>query len=429
MNEKFNFPLDKIKKSICDVCSIKSVQEPPVGDKPFGEGVYKALCFMLDLAKEFGFEAVNYDNYVGEVIWRGSEGKKTLGILCHLDVVSAGSLDDWDTDPWTATEKDGKIYARGTTDDKGPAVVCLYMMKELKDKGYLPRHDIKLILGCNEESGWKCVEHYKKVAKMPDFGFSPDGNFPVLYAEKGIFHPTFVFDCSPEIKAEGGEMVNMVCDRAYAIAPINKEKAAEYGLKINGDKVESFGVSAHGSTPEKGKNAIAPLLAYLADCGFVSRDVYDKLFADSLKLKDYSDETGNLTMSPDVLKAENGKMSITVDFRYPATFSPDFMINKAREIGWFDETAAKHQLPLFNDKNSFLIKTLLNIYNEETDSQAVPEAIGGGTYARALPLGAAFGPEMDGEDSHIHQPNEFISVNCIKLLCKTYIRAIEELSK
>ena len=134
-------------------------------------------------------------------------------------------------------------------------------------------------------------------------------------------------------------------------------------------------------------------------------------------------------MSPDVMTAENGKMKITVDFRYPATFKENFIIEKAEEIGKFNKETAKHQLPLFNDKNSFLIKTLLKIYNEESGENARPQAIGGGTYARALSLGAAFGPETDDEDFHIHQPNEFISLKCVEFLCRTYYRAIKELSE
>ncbi|MDY4187045.1 MAG: Sapep family Mn(2+)-dependent dipeptidase [Candidatus Borkfalkiaceae bacterium] len=425
--------LNDVKDSIKKVCSFKSVQEAPVGNMPFGEEVAKALDYMLSLGKSFGFKAVNYDNYVGEIVWEGTEdGKnaKTLGVLCHLDVVKPGRLSDWESDPFTPEERDGRIYARGATDDKGPAVVSLYMMKALKDSGFTPRHTVKLILGCNEETGWACMEHYKKVAKMPDFGFSPDGDFPVLYAEKGIFAPTFEFDCSDKIKiAEGGEMVNVVCDYAYCIAPVNDELLKKHGLKLNGEKIESTGLAAHGSTPEKGKNAIAPLIAYLADMNLLDKKVYDFLFADCLGLKKVSDETGFLTMSPDILRAENGKMRISVDFRYPATLPPTFITEAADKIGKYDKEKAKHQLPLFNDRNSFLIKTLLNIYNEESGENETPKAIGGGTYARALPLGAAFGPEMKGEDARIHQPNEFISIKCIEFLCRTYFRAIKELSE
>lgn len=425
--------LNDIKKTIIEVCSFKSVQEVPAGDMPFGEEVAKALEYMLGLGEKFGFKSINYDNYVGEIVWEGSEkgeNAKTLGVLCHLDVVKPGRLSDWQSDPFKPEERDGKIFARGATDDKGPAVVSLYMMKALKDSGFTPRHTVKLILGCNEETGWACIEHYKKVAKMPDFGFSPDGDFPVLYAEKGIFAPTFEFDCSDKIEiAEGGEMVNVVCDYAYAKAPVDSELIKKHGLKLNGDKIESAGLAAHGSTPEKGKNAIAPLIAYFADAGLLDKKVYDLLFADELKLKQVCDETGYLTMSPDILKAENGKLKISVDFRYPATLPPTFITEAADKIGYYDKTRAKHQLPLFNDRNSFLIKTLLNVYNEESGENETPKAIGGGTYARALPLGAAFGPEMKGEDARIHQPNEFISIKCIEFLCRTYFRAIKELSE
>ena len=181
--------IDLIKQNIIKLCSIPSIQAPALEGMPFGKAISDALIFTLDLAKDMGFETVNYDGYVGEVIWKGEEGEQTMGILCHLDVVKEGRLADWKYPPFTPTEEDGKIYARGTLDDKGPTICVLHMLKELKDEGFKPKKTIKLILGCNEESGWECMKHYKKVAKMPDFGFSPDGAFPVLYAEKGIFHP------------------------------------------------------------------------------------------------------------------------------------------------------------------------------------------------------------------------------------------------
>ena len=406
--------ITEIKKNIVKLCSIPSVQAPALPKMPFGKAVNDALIFMLELANDMGFETVNYDGYVGEIVWRGKEGEETMGILCHLDVVKAGRLEDWKYPPFEPTEEDGKIYARGTLDDKGPTVCVLHMLKELKDEGFVPTKTIKLILGCNEESGWECMKHYRKVAKMPDFGFSPDGNFPVLYAEKGIFHPQFHFECSKEIQiVQGGEMPNMVCDYAYAVAPINEEVAKKYGLKICGDKVESFGVSAHGSTPDKGKNAIYPLLKYLAECGYVSSIVHEMLFDDKFGLKQVNDETGYLTMSPNVIKAENGKMDIVVDFRYPCTLPANFIENACEKIAPYT-LLGNHQRPLFNSQDSFLIQTLLNVYNSETNSNLKPMAIGGGTYARALPIGAAFGPEFPGDDAPVHEPNEYIMVENIE---------------
>ncbi len=421
--------INEIKKNIMKLCAIPSVQAPALCGMPFGKEVNEALVFTLSLAKQMGFETVNYDGYVGEVIWKGEEGEQTMGILCHLDVVKAGRLSDWKYPPFEPTEEDGKIYARGTLDDKGPTICVLHMLKELKEEGFKPKKTIKLILGCNEESGWGCMEHYNKVAKMPDFGFSPDGNFPVLYAEKGIFHPRFEFECSEKIKIiAGGEMPNMVCDYAYVIAPVNEELAKKHGLTVSGDKVESFGVSAHGSTPDKGKNAISPLLKYLAECGLIDSYVHEMLFDDKLGLKKVHDETGYLTMSPNVILGEKGKMKITVDFRYPATLETSFIEEECKKIAPYSLTS-RHQSPLFNSKESFLIKTLLKVYNEETNSNLKPMAIGGGTYARALPIGAAFGPEFPGEDAPVHEPNEYIIVKNIEKMCIIYKRAIKELTE
>ena len=420
--------INEIKKNIIKLCAIPSVQAPALPGMPFGKDVNDALLFTLNLGKEMGFETVNYDGYVGEIIWRGNENEQTMGILCHLDVVKAGRLADWKYPPFTPTEEDGKIYARGTLDDKGPTICVLHMLYQLKLEGFKPVKTIKLILGCNEESGWECMAHYKKVAKMPDFGFSPDGAFPVLYAEKGIFHPTFEFECDKNVTVVGGEMPNMVCDYAYAIAPIDDNLIEKHGLKVNGEKIESFGVSAHGSTPEKGKNAISPLLKYLADCGLITSHAHDCLFDDCFALKQLNDETGYLTMSPNVIKAENGVMKITVDFRYPCTVSSKIIDNVCKKIAPFGSNS-KHQAPLYNSRDSFLIKTLLNVYNEETCSDLQPMAIGGGTYARALPIGAAFGPEFPGDDAPVHEPNEYITVENIIKMCNIYKRAIKELTE
>lgn len=434
--------LEEIKQSIKDVCAFPSVQEAPLEGKPFGEAVYDALEYMLGLGKKFGFETKNYDGYAGEIIWNadkslqkedkrtldGSENYDTLGILCHLDVVKAGRLSDWKYPPFTPTEEDGKIYARGTLDDKGPAVISLYVLKMLKDEGFRPQKTVKLILGCNEESGWEGMKHYAKVAKMPDFGFSPDANFPVIYAEKGIYCAKFEFPCSKEIKeCRGGDTSNMVCDYAYAVAPVNEKLAKKYGLKSEGDKAESFGVSAHGSTPEKGKNAIDPLLKYLTACNLVDESVHKMLFEDVFGLKKVHDETGYLTMSPDIIEAKDGKMHITVDFRYPATLKPDFIKEAADKIG--PHEVRGDQAPLYNDKNGFLIQTLLKVYNEEMNTDLKPIAIGGGTYARALPVGAAFGPEFPGEKAPIHEPNEYITAESIERMCRIYKQAVKRLTE
>ena len=114
--------ISKVIKSISEIVKFDSSQQPPLAGKPFGEGAAKCLDYFLTLAESFGFKTVNYDNYVGEVIF--GEGEE-FAILAHLDVVPAGS--GWTHDPFGGETDyiNNKIWGRGTMDDKGPAVIAL----------------------------------------------------------------------------------------------------------------------------------------------------------------------------------------------------------------------------------------------------------------------------------------------------------------
>jgi succinyl-diaminopimelate desuccinylase len=411
--------------SIKELISIESVESAAKENMPFGQGVYNALNYFLKLAKSFGFKTNNYDNYIGEVIFGQGE---EIAILCHLDTVPAGN--GWTYPPFTATEENGKIYGRGAMDDKSAAIICLYALKELKNENFKPNKCIKLIVGCDEESGWKCIEHYKKVAKMPETGFSPDADFPVIYAEKGILHfdILFNFDKNRVKSFIGGNAPNMVCDYAEAIFDIDESQLKEYNFKKENGKIISEGKSSHGSTPQLGNNAIEPIVKYLADNELIDKDAYRILFDKDFELKKLNDETGFLTLSPDIVKIENNNIVFTVDIRYPSTI-------KLKEITDILDKTEKtykiltHQPPLFNDIESPLIKTLLKVYNDVLGVNEKPIAIGGGTYARALKHGVAFGPEFTNEVSTVHQKNEYIEINKIDLLFKIYYKAIKELIK
>lgn len=417
---------ENMKNSLKELVRIPSVKGEAEEGAPFGKDVRDALAYVLSLAESLGFRTVNYDNYIGEAVY--GDGNEEMAILCHIDVVPVGKLSDWRFPPFSATETEGKIFGRGTMDDKGPAIVCLYCMKALKDEGYFPAKKIKLIFGCDEESGWGCIRHYREVAELPRFGFSPDADFPVLYAEKGILHLKFFFDADPRlVSLKGGERINVVCDRCVSISPLNENFISTDDVKKEGNELVSYGVAAHGSMPEKGKNAILPMLSLLAENGLADRRIVETLFEDSVGLKTLEDETGRLTVSPNVIGLEDGKIAVSVDIRYPATIPFRVVEEKIARIAPYE--ILSHQLPLFNDKNSFLVQTLLKIYNETTGSDLQPMAIGGGTYARALQEGTAFGPEMPGEESTVHQPNEYVSLENLKLQWIMYKKAIRTLSE
>ncbi len=434
---------DELVSSIVKIIQFDSSMKAPEGEHgeyPFGKETADCLEYFLSLAQSFGFATNNYDNYVGEVLF--GEGEP-FAVLAHLDVVPAGS--GWKYPPFGGVINDdvseggvtgAKIWGRGAMDDKAPAMACLYALKALKDEGFFPKRTIKLIVGCNEECGWKCIEHYNKVAKMPEEGFTPDANFPVIYAEKGILHFTAAFpiDDAPFTALSAGERANMVCDRAVTL--LTRKVAAglvDYQNPVTGttlsydnttNALRAYGKSAHGSTPDKGANALQALLAFLATQNPQIALAYDVLFQDVLGLKTLSDETGVLTMSPDVARFENGVLKITSDIRFPATLPLERVTEKLDSAGVI-YTVDNYQPPLYNDKNGKLISTLSAVYRHATNTDHPPVAIGGGTYARALKCGCAFGPEMEGEEATIHQPNEYVTLERVRFLGEIYYDAIK----
>ena len=410
--------IEQIKKSISEIIKFDSAQTAPEKNAPFGAGARKSLDYFLNLASALGFETVDYDGYAGEVIYGDGE---EFAILAHLDVVPAG--EGWTHDPFGGEidEVNRRIWGRGTMDDKGPAVIVLYALKALKDEGFLPKRKIKLIVGCNEENGWGCIDYYKKHAHMPDEGFSPDADFPVIYAEKGIIHATLEFAVNGNFTGfRGGERANMVCAKCEVCAPADYDKLKRYNLIYENGKIVSTGKSAHGSTPDEGVNAIPAVLDYLG-----LKDEKKALFEDCFGLKLLHDETGFLTFSPNVIEQRGNALYVTCDIRYPATYKREDILDKIT----VPYTIDSDQAPLMNPADCFLIKTLNAVYNEVTGKNTRPLAIGGGTYARALKCGAAFGPEEAGEENTIHQANEYITFDKIEKCFKIYKRAIERLTK
>lgn len=413
--------------TFCGLLSIESVKGEASSGAPFGKEVRKALDYTLSLAESFGFKTINYDGYVGEVIF--GEGKP-FGILCHLDVVPVGNLSAWQSPPFAPTVRDGNLCCRGVLDDKCGAICSLFAMKELKDNKITPCREIHLILGCDEESGWGCIDHYKKCATLPEEGISPDADFPVIYAEKGIIHARYKIAKLKKFNLTGGTRANVVCDECTLIAEENNDYALakEFGLIKDADgsgTFKAYGKAAHGSTPEKGDNALKKAVGYLAASGYLEKKTYLDLFEDGQGYKNVSDETGILTFSPDLAECDDDYLYVTVDIRYPSTLSYDYVKGLLEKIAPLE--VVNYQKPLFVDKNSKLVKTLLKVYNDVTGDNAEPIAIGGGTYARALNSAVAFGPSFGKEGESIHQPNEYMPIENIFKFTDILYKAIKEL--
>lgn len=418
---------------------------------PFGEGNKEALDFMLNLAKKDGFVTENVDGYAGHIEFGDSE--EFIASIGHLDVVPAGS--GWTYPPYAAEIHDNKIYARGSEDDKGPTMAVYYAMKILKDLGVELKTRIKLILGSDEESGWRCMNHYfKKYPQVPKAGFIPDADFPLIYAEKGIT-TTIIrgsFDNSEIISLDGGLKSNMVPESAAAhLKPdlVKKQAFIDYLKKnnLNGTaKIEDnvlvltvLGKSAHGSLPNDGVNAIHLLFNGLKAIGltidlvqfvdkYLSNDVYGKKLGVAYK----DAEMGDLTVNWGVLRTQGNQFEIVLNLRYPngVNYQTDIfdVIDKLLP-NEYKLSVEHHQKLLYKDPNSELIQTLMGIYKKHTGDDSKPISIGGGTFARATDNVVAFGPHFLNKPTFIHQKDEFIDIDDLIMATIIYTESLYQLAK
>ena len=421
-------------KNFCDfisdlqsLISINSEKATPTPNAPFGEGNKKALSLFCEIATRLGFEVTNHQNYIAE--FSVGEGQE-IGIIGHLDVVPAG--DNWNTPPFTLTEKDGVYFARGVSDDKGPTLLALYALKEVVDSGITFNKKIKFFVGSNEETGWGDIDYYlNNVGNFPEYGFSPDGEFPLSYAEKGIcqtkiFLPPFKqFDF-----IQGGTALNQVCDFATVKPRFlpNEIQLKEFGLDFDGEKITSRGVAAHGSTPHVGKNAIKPILEFMLSCGEDVKALLECVFNQDKPFCGLQNEQGWLTVSPNLAYQENGCQVIECDFRVPYPFTKEEVTSGLEKFNLNYKNHQRH-VPMCVDKDGWFVKALLGAYNSVTGENAKPISMGGSTYARAFKLGCAFGAGFPNTDNGAHKPNEFVTKKEMLTAFEIYKQAIENLVK
>lgn len=460
-----NFKND-IVKTTQELIRIPSVYEKSNDNNfPFGKNVNSALEYILALGKKLGFRTKNLDSYCGYIEF--GEGPELLGIIGHLDVVPEGT--DWTFPPFSATISDGKIFGRGAIDDKGPVVASLYAMKAVMDNYKLNKR-VRLIVGLNEENDWKCIEHYKEVEESPTVGFSPDADFPCIYAEKSIlscYIKEFYKNNSNKIAIKqidtNNNALNVVPKFCSLILEINdqninvndlikvlkyyiKENNFEidiYKLSSNEVKLTSYGIQSHAAHPDLGVNAISRLLIILHltfkhyNCNLELLDFFNKYInteydGTSLGIS-YTDASGNLTLNVGDFCLENNVLKIGINLRIPVNTPISDIENSFQTlcnnyISIKFETTSTEDF-LYVPKDNSLVKILCNIFNEKTNSNAEPIAIGGGTYARAFKNCISFGPNFPGHKDMCHQTDEFVEIDNLILTCKIYAKAIIELGK
>lgn len=435
--------------SLKKLVSIDSVLDENTKSKemPFGKGVDEALSFVADLGKKMGFSVNRCDNYVTELTY--GEGDKILDIYAHCDVVPV-KKENWSGNPFELRLEEGNtMYGRGTSDDKGPGLACLYAVKALMDNNMLGGYRLRFLFGGNEENDSLCLKHYFEEMKKeyPTLGISPDADYPLIYAEKSIYaytatYPVTVLGLS---NFKLGSALNIVLAEASCDVSLNQEKIKEalpaflsrhkkIQASFDGKTLKFIGKPYHGSMPWNGVNAGLYMLHFLSE--IFGCKIFDNVFfnyrsgmGESFK-GNFSDEYFSETSyNVGRISYDGTNLTIAVNVRFPAGMDVNKVLDNVRNNTHAEVELLGGSDGFVADPNSDFVKILLNSYQQETgDMQSKPLAIGGGTYARESKNSVAFGAQFPNRDYRMHGDDEFFPLSDFYDNMQIYAHAIHDLS-
>ena len=449
---------EDLLKDLFELLSVRSILGTDITEEtPFGSGPREALDLILSFGERDGYKTKLVENKAGHI--EVGQGEELFGILGHVDVVPVVEA-DWTSHPFKPEIRDGKIFARGSLDDKGPTMAAYYAVKLLDKLGVKWNKRVRVIIGSDEETGFRCVEAYFKHEEQPASGFTPDAMFPLVYAEKAraTFDHKLKFVVEDGnynyklVKFNGGQVLNMVIASAKAelVGEVSdiKEKFENFLAqeKLEGEvtvedtiKLTLKGKATHGSTPQYGVNGATKLAEFLSTLGLDNNGknfvdyIVEKLANDPFGEKlgiDYSDnEMGEATYNYGIIDYDLLKKVgiVSTDCRHPMKFDLVARLNgvKVDNID-IEVTSTKeaHYVP----KDDELVTTLMDVYRKHTgDTKNDAFVLGGGTYARCLKKGVAFGLLFPDKEDTMHQANEYLEVEDLLLATAIYAEGIYKL--
>ena len=453
---------DKAVKDIKELIKINSQYDKNTADNknPFGKGVSECINKFLSIAESDGFTIKNINNYA---CFAECGSGDLIGVLAHLDTVPAGNEELWTYPPFTAEIHDNKIYGRGAIDDKGPLIAAYTALKILKDSGLKLNKRFRIIAGGDEETSMRCLARYKETEEIPVFSFSPDANFPAVYAEKGQMQVTMKRDFPLQgfepVKLLGltcGERVNVVPDTAYAYFGGDTAKIKRQLEEIAGDELEidyyrdeylqvkTTGKAAHAMNPEKGVNAMYKLLRILAhpslDYGswelmlWIRHIAYllnDESDGRNLGINCHDDISGALTINLGLLRYKTEDLTLKFDIRYPVTLKSSKIENKINILAekmMMLTQISKHIPPLYIEKSNPYLQELLKAYQSVTNDKSEPVAIGGRTYCTMIENSLSFGANFADDEEMAHKQDEYLDLDKLKKVIKIYLQAFINLN-
>lgn len=438
---------EEMAQQLAELVRIPSQTEAAEPGAPFGAPLRRILDEVLALCAAQGMAVRDFDGYCGDATW-GDDQNGAVATLSHLDVVPAG--EGWTMPPFCGDIHDGKVWGRGSNDNKASVVSVLYAVMALQEAGFTPKRAIRMIVGCDEESGMADMEHYVSVARPPEMAFSPDAGFPVTHAEKCIMSgrvyaaftgPTAVLSLT------GGTRVNVVPNLAHAEVTLPADtlpRAQDIAVEATpqGARITATGTAAHAAWAQEGVNAIGRLMAYLhlilpeGDGARAAVDFYCQhigMASDGagLGIACQDEISGALTHNIGVLHGNGDAVELGFDIRHPVTLDPDACVKTLTQTwkgGGFDLADLSVSPALYVPVDHPLVATLMGVYQELTGDMTPPQVMGGGTYARTLPCAVAFGPGMPGTSANAHMADEWVTVDSLVDSARIFAHALARLS-
>jgi len=378
---------DKIRKNIIDLTTAMvkektvNVVSEKLPDHPYLEfrgEEYRVAKIVKELLKK---AAIPFDehsrqegrpNIIGK-LGKNKSGKKLL-MPGHMDIVPAG--DGWETKPYEVVEKNGFLYGRGTLDNKGPLASILIAGQILKTMGLDQQIEGELLLAALSD----------EEAEDPD---GIDYGIGYLMEEK-LIDPTWAI--IPDI---GENMKNI--------------DIAEKGRTVY--KITAQGHQAHGSTPDKGINAVymmARLITQIEKLKF-NYEIHDVLGEPTHNLGEVHGGA-----APNIVP---GKCAIMLDIRTVPGMSRDSVTNKLKECadqvenGKFEIEVLSWNEPHSIAPDNAVVNSIQKHSEQILGFKPKTLGFGGGTYAKTLNLNGVisvgWGP---GDDEAFHVANEYVEI-------------------
>ena len=432
---------DDFLASLKTLISYPSVLNEGENGTPFGQAIQDVLEKTLEIAQEMGFQTyLDPEGYYGYA--EIGQGEELLAVLCHLDVVPAGDLEDWQTPPFEATLKDGWLIGRGVQDDKGPSLAALYAVKSLLDQGLAFTKRIRFIFGTDEETLWRCMNRYNQIEEKADLGFAPDSSFPLTYAEKGLLQVKLHGPGWEDRPLQAGRALNVVPDKATykgerleELLPVIEQSGVNYTEETGA--VTVLGLSKHSKDAAEGVNAIVglaeslsliqphPALLFIADA--VGEDATGAALFGEIK----DEPSGAFSFNIATLSIDEEQSEIGIDIRIPVLADKGALVERLTEV------AASYQLqyeefdyvaPLYVPLDSPLVSTLMEVYQEETGDQTPAMSSGGATFARTMENCVAYGALFPDALQTEHQANERAKLDDLYRAMEIYAETIRRLA-